>query len=184
MAEKDKKYYWLKFNKGFFKRHDIKIIEAVKPHGKEYVLFYLKLLLESIDHEGYLRFSEALPYDYEMLSVVTETEIDIVTPAMEMLIKLGLVEILEDETIFMTGTTKLIGSESSSAERVRKHRENKKVLQGNTDVTNCNTEKEKEKETDIELEKEQEYDFATKKRKRKSSNPFLDALTEGEADEG
>ena len=59
MAEK--KYYWLKLKRDFFKRHDIKIIEAM-PNGKEYSLFYLKLLCESVDHEGSLRFSEQIPW--------------------------------------------------------------------------------------------------------------------------
>ncbi len=45
----NKKFYWLKLNKDFFKRHDIRIIEDME-NGKEYVLFYMKLLLESVDH--------------------------------------------------------------------------------------------------------------------------------------
>ena len=70
-----KKYYWLKLQKDFFKRHDIQIIESM-PNGKEYILFYLKLLAESVSHEGELRFSETIPYDEKMLSVVTNTNID------------------------------------------------------------------------------------------------------------
>ena len=58
MAEQ--KYYWLKLKRDFFKRHDIRIIEAM-PNGKDYILFYLKLLCESVDHEGNLRFSEQIP---------------------------------------------------------------------------------------------------------------------------
>jgi hypothetical protein len=46
MAEK--RYYWLKLKRDFFKRHDIKIIEAM-PNGKDYVLFYLKLLVVGIN---------------------------------------------------------------------------------------------------------------------------------------
>lgn len=171
----DKKYYWLKLNRGFFKRHDIEIIEAVKPHGKEYVLFYLKLLLESIDHEGELRFSEDVPYDDEMLSIVTKTEIDIVKPAMQLFKKLGMVKVLEDETIFMTGTTKLIGSETSSAERQRRSRESKKcdnVTPMSQGVTNCHTEidieKEKEKNKELNKEKEGESTNGTNKDQRYS----------------
>ena len=37
----DKKYYWLKLKRDFFKRHDIRIIEEM-PNGKEYLLFYNK----------------------------------------------------------------------------------------------------------------------------------------------
>ena len=70
MAES--KFYWLKLKKDFFKRHDIRIVESM-PNGKDYILFYMKLLLESVDHEGALRFSETVPYDENMLAVVTNT---------------------------------------------------------------------------------------------------------------
>jgi len=57
----NKKYFWLRLNKDFFKRHDIQIIEGME-NGKDYVLFYLKLLTESISHEGELRFNDTIPY--------------------------------------------------------------------------------------------------------------------------
>ena len=123
----DKKYYWLKLKRDFFKRHDIRIIEAM-PNGKDYILFYLKLLLESIDHEGALRFSDAIPYNEQMLSVITNTNIDIVKSAMEIFLGLNMIEVFDDRTIYMNEVDKLIGSESASAERVRKHRENTKLL--------------------------------------------------------
>ena len=47
-------------------------------NGKDYIIFYLALLLESIDHEGHLRFSNTIPYDDKMLSIITDTNIDIV----------------------------------------------------------------------------------------------------------
>lgn len=153
MAEK--KFYWLKLKRDFFKRHDIRIIEEM-PNGKEYILFYLKLLLESIDHEGSLRFSDTVPYNEQMLSVITNTNIDVVRSAMKMFIELNMIAIFDDETIFMSEVNRLIGSETSVAERVRKHRENQRLLQCNADVTKCNTEKEKETDKDTELKKEKE----------------------------
>ena len=55
MAEYNKeRFYWLKLKRDFFKRHDIRIIEAM-PNGKDYVLYYLELMVESIDHERELR---------------------------------------------------------------------------------------------------------------------------------
>ena len=78
MADNDgKRYYWLKLQKDFFKRHDIRIIENM-PNGKDYVLFYLKLLCESTSHDGNLRFSDTIPYSEDMLSTITNTNIDIV----------------------------------------------------------------------------------------------------------
>ena len=147
MAEK--KYYWLKLKRDFFKRHDIRIIEEM-PNGKEYLLFYLKLLVESIDHEGALRFSDTIPYNEQMLSVITNTNVDIVRSALKLLDSLRLVEIKDDQTIYMEEVQRMIGSESWSADRVRKYREKQKLLQCNTDVTSCNEEIEIEKEIDIE----------------------------------
>lgn len=134
--------YWMKLKKDFFKRHDIQVIEAM-PNGKDYVLFYLKLLCESLDHEGNLRFSDTIPYNEDMLSAITHTNIDIVRSAMNLLIQLGLVEIFDDKTIYMREVEKFIGSESDSTERVRKHRalqaaETDKALPCNADVTKCN----------------------------------------------
>lgn len=106
-----KRYYWLKLKRDFFKRHDIQIIEAM-PNGKDYVLFYLKLLVESVDHEGSLRFSDTIPYNEQMLSTITNTNVDIVHRAMEIFRSLNLVEILDDQTIFMEETEKMVGSES------------------------------------------------------------------------
>ena len=159
----DKKYYWLKLKRDFFKRHDIRIIEEM-PNGKEYILFYLKLLLESIDHEGALRFSETVPYNEQMLSVITNTNIDIVRSAMKMFIELKMMDILDDQTVFMTEVEKLIGSESWSAERVRRHREKQSLLQCNTTVTSCNEEIEKDKEKDIDKEKENKKKGSPQKR--------------------
>ena len=121
MAEVQK-YYWLKLKRDFFKRHDIRIIEEM-PNGKDYVLFYLKLLLESIDHEGSLRFSDTIPYNEQMLSVVTNTNIDIVRSAMKLFVELNMMSVCDDQTIYMTEVEKLIGSESKWAE----YKRNKKI---------------------------------------------------------
>ena len=120
MAENGK-YYWLKLKRDFFKRHDIRIIEEM-PNGKDYILFYLKLLLESIDHEGSLRFSDTIPYNEQMLSVVTNTNVDIVRSAMKLFIELNMMQVLEDQTIYMNEVDKLIGSETKWAEKKRLQR--------------------------------------------------------------
>lgn len=120
------------------------------PNGKDYILFYLKLLLESVNHEGHLRFSETIPYNEQMLSVITNTNIDNVRSAMKVLIELKMIEVLEDSTIYMAEVLKMTGSETAIAERVRKHRSKQKLLQCNTDETKCNTEIELEKELDKE----------------------------------
>ncbi len=132
MAEKNKKYFWLRLKRDFFKRHDIRIIESM-PNGKDYILFYLKLLCESVDHEGNLRFSENIPYNDNMLATITDTNVDIVRNAVKVFTELGMMEVMDDGTYFMTEVNKMIGSASqdehtreSTRLRVQAYRERQK----------------------------------------------------------
>lgn len=139
MAE-NKKYYWLKLHKDFFKRHEIRIIEDM-PNGKDYILFYLKLLVESISHNGNLRFSDTIPYNEQMLATITNTNVDIVKAAMHIFLELNMIEVLDDATIYMLETETLIGSETAAAERMRKSRQNKAICNNVTPLLQeCHTE--------------------------------------------
>ena len=163
----DKKYYWLKLKRDFFKRHDVRIIEEL-PNGKEYLLFYLKLLVESIDHEGELRFSDTIPYNEQMLSVITNTNVDVVRSAMKLFVELKMIDVLEDSTIYMAEVTKLIGSEWSSAERMRKLRSKQVASLCDGGVTESDTEKEIELEKEIDKDKE--------KYKRRFTKPTIEEV--------
>ena len=121
MAEKNKKYYWLKLKNDFFKRHDIKVIEGM-DNGKDYILFYLKLLVESVGHEGELRFSETIPYNEKMLATITNTNIDIVRQAIKIFTELALMEIFDDGTIYLQEVQKMIGHETYWSEKKRQQR--------------------------------------------------------------
>ena len=126
------------------------------PNGNDYILFYLALMLESIETVGHLRFTELVPYNENMLSALTDTNVDIVRSAMKLFSELGMLTILQDGTIFLPEVPKLTGNESESAERVRLFREKKRqeALQCNVDVTKCNDNKEKDIQEDIQQEEE------------------------------
>ena len=139
-ANDDKRYYWLKLNKNFFKQHEIIIIEAM-PNGKDYLIFYLKLLAESVAHEGNLRFSDKIPYSDVMLSALTNTNVDIVRSALKVFEELHMIEILEDGTVHMNETKNMIGSETGNAVRKREYRERlkneeQKLLDRDSEGTN------------------------------------------------
>lgn len=118
----DGRYYWLKLKKDFFKRHDIRILESM-PDGHLTVLFYLKLMLESVDHEGELRFSEKTAYSPEMLATITDTDIEIVKTSLDRLGEFGLVEITSDGTIVIDKVKSMVGFETKWAEKKRAWRE-------------------------------------------------------------
>ena len=148
----EKKKYWIKLEKDFLNSSQIKVIKNMQ-NGKDYIIFYLALMLESTNTEGHLRFSELVPYNEEMLASVTDTNVDIVRSAMKVFQSLGLIQVLENGTIFLPDVPKRVGKECDSAERVRLFRERQDVkkiemLQCNTDVTKCNNNKDKNKNKD------------------------------------
>lgn len=160
MEEKqEKKRYWLKLDKNFLKNPQIKVLRNM-PNGKDYIIFYLSLMLESVETVGHLRFTRLVPYNNEMLAAITETNVDIVRSAVKILCELGLMQIFDDGTIFITEVPKMTGKECESAERVREYRKRlkeqkeMKLLQCNDDVTKCNDNKEKDKEKNKQEEKE------------------------------
>lgn len=133
-----KKFYWIKLQKDFFKRHDIRVIESM-PNGKEYILFYLKLLVESVSHNGNLRFSDTIPYNAEMLAAVTNTNVDIVRNATRIFTELDLMEILDDQTIYMTELQKMVGCETEWAAKKRLQRSKQGLLEDSKGTLSSNS---------------------------------------------
>lgn len=135
------KYYWLKLKKDFFKRHDVRIVEDM-PQGKEYILFYLKLMCESVDHSGELRFSEEVPYTEEMLATITNTDIEIVKSALKIFSDLKMVDVTKENTYVIHKVKDMIGSASNTdnAKRQARYRERKKEQEDNASVTKSNAE--------------------------------------------
>ena len=146
----NKRFYWLKLDKDFFKKHDIRIVESM-PNGKDYILFYLKLLCESTSHEGYLRFSPTIPYNEEMLATITNTNIDVVRSAITLFTELGMMCFLDDGTLYLEQVKKMIGSETGQTIRKREA----KMIEGKAGVKNTQEiDIEKEIESDIEVDKD------------------------------
>lgn len=160
-TKSERKKYWLKLDKNFLKNPQMKVIRSM-PNGKDYIIFYLSLMLESIETVGHLRFTSLVPYNDDMLAAITDTNIDIVRTAVKLFCELGLIKIFDDGTIFLPDVPAITGKESESAERVRNYRKRLKekdellALQCNIEVTksNDNKEKDKEEEKDKEIYKE------------------------------
>lgn len=154
----NKKYYWLKLQKDFFKRHDIRIVEGM-PNGKDYILFYLKLLVESITNYGHLRFSDTIPYTDEMLSIITNTNIDIVRSAIKLFSELKMIQTLDDQTIFMTEIEKMVGSETVWAEKKRQYRLQRQKDNVPMLSETKKTESDKSLDIDIDIDIDKEKDI-------------------------
>src|SRR5699024_2677236 len=151
---KNKRYYWLKLKEDFFEDDTIQWLEE-QENGKDYVIFYLKLALKSLDDDGRLvRYvgETLIPYDVKALAKMTNTQPDTVSVAMKTFIEIGLVSRLNSGEIYMNQINEMIGTETDVARRVRQHRARKAIeepkkyetLQCNGEVTKSNTEIEKD----------------------------------------
>lgn len=161
----DKKYYWIKLKTDFFDQDTIDFLMG-QENGSKYVVIYQMLMLKTAQQSGVLATkTNELLIPYDVKKIVRDTkyfDFDTVTIALELFKKLGLVYEEENHILRLTGAEQIVGSEWSSAERVRKYRE-KKALQCNTNVTKsnaqCNTDIDIEKDIDIDIDKDIDKDI-------------------------
>lgn len=95
----EKKYYWLKLKRDFFKRHDIRIIEEM-PNGKDYILFYLKILCESTSNKYFVGKNP------REIARLTSENIEFVKEAISLFIKYGFICKDEYESLYIPYITK------------------------------------------------------------------------------
>ena len=180
MSSSNKRYYWLKLKEDFFEDDTIQWLEE-QDNGKDYVIFYLKLALKSLDGDGKLiRYvgERLLPYDVKALAKLTNTSPDTVAVAMKTFIDIGLVSRLEGGEIYMNQIQEMVGSETRAAESMRRLRATEKAqkqLENNSgnNVTESypellEIEIDKELEIDIELDIELDKDKDIDKKPKKS----------------
>lgn len=153
------KYYWLRLDKDFFRQKEIKKLRKIAG-GDTYTIIYQKMLLLSLQDEGRL-FFDGIEDDFENeIALEIDEEVDNVRMTILFLIKNHLLEEVSNDECFLSAVPQMIGKESDSASRVRKYRENKKLLAEknvkplhcNKSNVTCNTEIEKDIEKDIELD--------------------------------
>lgn len=135
--ENVKKYYWLKLKENFFDDKVIKYLRQL-PEGPTLVIIYLKMQLKSLKTEGFLKYDGILPTCEEELALVLDEKPMLVAGAINALEKLGVVERWNNDVLYMKAMQELIGTETASAARVRKHREMKKQQENDVDLLQCN----------------------------------------------
>lgn len=120
--------YFMKLQANHFQRKEVRILESM-TNGALYSLFYLKLCLESLADNGYLRLTDEIPYNPEMLAGMTNTNVDIVRGALQACEALGLIQILEDATIYIKEVEAITGqiADNPNAERQRRFKAKKKA---------------------------------------------------------
>ena len=177
MAEGQKRYYWLKLQNDFFSRKEIKRLRRIAG-GDTLTIIYLKMLCRSLKDNGKLYY-DGLDNDFvSELAMDIDEDTENVQITVNYLIKTGLLEQIDEVEYTLKDAESNTGTETAVAARVRKHRERRKALQCNTDVTAAkqlgNVEIEIEKEKEIEIDKEIEEEIEEeKKEERPASSEIL-----------
>ena len=127
----EKKFYWVKIQESFFRQKEIKSLKKNK-RGAYYVIVYQKMLLQSLENNGVIYFDNIEDSFEEEVALMIDEKVSDVKFTMDFLKKTDLVEIVDGKEMRMLQIDNLTGSESESANRVRKHRENKKAMEKKT----------------------------------------------------
>lgn len=158
-----KKYYWIKLKTNFFNTEQIDFLMS-QDNGSEYVVLYQMLCLNTANNNGELasKIGEMIvPYNVD--KIVRDTKYfktDTVIVALELFKKLGLIYEENHNILKISNFGEMVGSETSSAKRVREYRERQKALQCNTNVTQEIEYRDKSKENRvIEIDKDKEKEI-------------------------
>nr|DAE24382.1 MAG TPA: replisome organizer [Siphoviridae sp. ctOow3] len=151
----NRRYYWLQLKEDFFKTKEMKLMRKL-PGGEEITIIYLKIMLVSLADEGKI-FFEGLAEDLaEELSLLIDEDAEAVRMALIFLEQKKLLTTSDNYQYNLEQVPEMIGSETASTRRARKHRENQKALQCNTDATKRNGEI--DIDIEIEIDKDIEID--------------------------
>lgn len=153
----NRKYYYLKLKESYFDEDAIVLLESMQD-GVLYSNILLKLYLKSLKNGGKLQLDENIPYTAQMIATITRQQVGTVERALQIFMKLGLVEPLQNGALYMSNIELLIGQSSTEGERKRRAR---RALQEQAALPEAVADKcppereleiEKEIEIDIELE--------------------------------
>ena len=164
----NRKYYYLKLKENYFDDDSIVLLESMQD-GVLYSNILLKLYLKSLKHGGRLQLDEDIPYTAQMIATITRQQIGTVERALQIFLKLGLVEVLDSGTFYMSNIELLIGQSSTEAERKRAARLQNKALSAPR-TNGGHLSDIRPPEIEIELEKEIE-----KEREGETGHPALAA---------
>ena len=153
MAVKNKRYYWIQLTQDFFKSKEMKLLRKIAG-GDTHTIIYLKMMLISLEDGGCIYYDGLADNLAEEIALMIDENVEDIKITLLFLESKGLLTRKSDRDYFLEQVPEMVGSETASARRVRKFRENQLALQCNNDVTKRNGDIEIEKDIDTEIEKD------------------------------
>lgn len=152
-----KRYYWLKLPDDFFQQKPIKKLRKIAG-GDTYTVIYLKMLLISLKNDGKLYFDGVEDNFCEELALELDEEEENIKVTVQFLMAQDLLKLIDESEYELTECSRMVGSESASAERMRRLRD-KKTSQCDIGVTRPLHLGDVEKEIEIEKDKEKDNKY-------------------------
>lgn len=154
---KENRYFWLRLYDDFFTSKRIKKLRKLAG-GDTYLIIYLKMQLIAMKHDGILQWSGLDDNFADELALELDEEPANVEVTINYLLSCGLAETSDDITFFFPYAVKNVGSEGSSAKRMRESRARAKLEEPSQCANDVRTlcehrygEKEIESEIDIDI---------------------------------
>lgn len=117
----NKKYYYLKLKENFFDSDNMVLLESMQD-GILYSNILMKMYLKSLKNNGMLILNDAIPYNTQMIATVTRHQVGTVEKALKVFEQLGLIDILDGGTIYMSDIELFVGRSSTEGDRKRAER--------------------------------------------------------------
>ena len=153
MVVKNKRYYWIQLAQDFFKSKEMKLLRKIAG-GDTHTIIYLKMMLISLEDGGHIYYDGLADNLAEEIALMIDENVEDIKITLLFLESKGLLTRKNDRDYFLEQVPEMVGSETASARRVRKFRENQLALQCNNDVTKRNGDIDIEKDIDTEIEKD------------------------------
>lgn len=161
MVVKNKRYYWIQLAQDFFKSKEMKLLRKIAG-GDTHTIIYLKMMLISLEDGGHIYYDGLADNLAEEIALVIDENVEDIKITLIFLESKGLLTKINDRDYFLEQVPEMVGSETASTRRSRKHRE-LRGLHCNTIATTCNG--------DIDIEKDIEKDIDTEIEKDVDENP-------------
>ena len=152
MVVKNKRYYWIQLAQDFFKSKEMKLLRKIAG-GDTHTIIYLKMMLISLEDGGHIYYDGLADNLAEEIALVIDENVEDIKITLIFLESKGLLTKINDRDYFLEQVPEMVGSETASTRRSRKHRE-LRGLHCNTIATTCNGDTEIEKDIDTEIEKD------------------------------
>nr|DAM94080.1 MAG TPA: replisome organizer protein [Caudoviricetes sp.] len=152
MVVKNKRYYWIQLAQDFFKSKEMKLLRKIAG-GDTHTIIYLKMMLISLEDGGHIYYDGLADNLAEEIALVIDENVEDIKITLIFLESKGLLTKINDRDYFLEQVPEMVGSETASTRRSRKHRE-LRGLHCNTIATTCNGDIDIEKDIDTEIEKD------------------------------